>query len=83
MYSYPSRDDAVILDKFSLKVNSGEAVALVGPSGSGKSTIMSLLQRFYDPSNGSIQIDGNDIRTLDHHSLHSKIAIVSQEPNVC
>ena len=55
-------------------------VALVGPSGSGKSTIVSLLQRFYDPTAGQIHIDAIDIKTVKQDSLRRQIAIVPQEP---
>lgn len=51
-FAYPTRPDITVLNDFSLKVNSGETVALVGPSGSGKSTVIQLLERFYDPLEG-------------------------------
>ena len=68
-----------VLKGISFEVNSGETVALVGPSGAGKSTLLNLLPRFYDPQQGSIQIDGNDIRSLDVKSLREHISIVPQE----
>ena len=58
----------------------GTTAALVGPSGGGKSTIMALLQRFYDPNEGSISIDGSDIRTFKVQSLRKMLSIVAQEP---
>lgn len=61
-------------------INSGECVALVGPSGSGKSTFANLLLRFYDPQQGSISIDGTDIKSVSLNSLRNTIAIVWQEP---
>ena len=61
-------------------IKSGECVALVGPSGSGKSTFANLLLRFYDPQQGSIRIDGTDIKTVSLNSLRNNIAIVWQEP---
>ncbi len=68
-----------VLDNFSLKINKGETVALVGTSGSGKSTIALLLPRFYDVQKGSIRIDGCDIRTLTLNSLRRKIGVVFEE----
>ncbi|WP_455208265.1 ABC transporter ATP-binding protein, partial [Kaarinaea lacus] len=64
----------------SQRVNAGECVALVGPSGSGKSTFANLLLRFYDPQQGSISIDGINIKTVTLNSLRNNIAIVWQEP---
>ena len=61
-------------------IRAGECVALVGPSGSGKSTFANLLLRFYDPQQGTVNIDGTDIRTVSLHSLRNNIAIVWQEP---
>ena len=58
----------------------GQTLALVGPSGCGKSTVVSLLERFYDPSAGQLTLDGTDTRELNIHWLRSKIGIVSQEP---
>ena len=81
-FSYPARPDALVLNHFNLIVEKGQVVALVGPSGSGKTTVMSLLQRFYDPDSGIVMVDGKDIRSLEHKSFHSHMAIVSQEPNV-
>ncbi|RZA09119.1 MAG: ABC transporter ATP-binding protein, partial [Proteobacteria bacterium] len=67
------------LKDFSLKVKKGEVVALVGASGAGKSTLLSLIPRFYDPENGSVLIDGHDIRGLQLESLRSQISLVTQE----
>lgn len=57
----------------------GEILALVGPSGAGKSTIFNLIPRFYDPTGGSIQIDGHDLRSITQESLRAQLAIVPQE----
>lgn len=62
-----------------LHIEPGKSYALVGASGSGKSTMLALLLRFYDPQEGSILIDGHDIRSLTQHSLRRQIAIVSQD----
>ncbi|KAK5603038.1 Multidrug resistance protein 1 [Crenichthys baileyi] len=79
-FSYPSRPDIKILDKMSLSVSSGQTMALVGSSGCGKSTTIQLLQRFYDPQEGSVSIDGHDIRSLNVCYLRGTIGVVSQEP---
>lgn len=76
--NFKYKDDNV-LKEFSLEVNKGQTVALVGQSGSGKSTIANLLTRFYDVNEGSIQIDGIDIKKLDIHSLRGLIGLVTQD----
>jgi subfamily B ATP-binding cassette protein MsbA len=72
-------EEEPVLKNISLEVEPGQTVALVGPSGAGKTTLMSLLPRFYDPQEGSIHIDGRDIRSVTLRSLRSQIATVSQE----
>uniref|UniRef100_A0A4W6C8W9 ATP-binding cassette, sub-family B (MDR/TAP), member 4 n=1 Tax=Lates calcarifer TaxID=8187 RepID=A0A4W6C8W9_LATCA len=79
-FTYPSRPDVQILNNMSLSVKSGQTIALVGSSGCGKSTTIQLLQRFYDPQEGSVCIDGHDIRTLNIRYLREMIGVVSQEP---
>ncbi|CAF4027727.1 unnamed protein product, partial [Rotaria sordida] len=79
-FIYPARQETPILNKLSLKIPSGKIVALVGASGCGKSTIIQLIQRFYDPDEGRILLDGKDIKTLNVSWLRSHIGIVSQEP---
>uniref|UniRef100_A0A8D1ND96 ATP-binding cassette sub-family B member 5 n=1 Tax=Sus scrofa TaxID=9823 RepID=A0A8D1ND96_PIG len=79
-FSYPSRPSVKILKGLSLKIKSGETVALVGPSGSGKSTAVQLLQRLYDPDDGFITVDGKDIRTLNVQHYREHFGVVSQEP---
>ena len=68
------------LDGINLSIPSGQITALVGPSGAGKTSILNLIPRFYDPSNGEVLIDSQDIRNATISSLRSKIALVSQEP---
>ncbi len=63
-----------------LEVNAGEVIAIVGRSGEGKSTLVDLLLRFHDPTSGSIEIDGRDLRAIKRKSLMAQVAIVSQEP---
>ncbi|KAG4914525.1 hypothetical protein JHK87_052082 [Glycine soja] len=79
-FVYPSRPDSVILNDFCLKIPAGKTVALVGGSGSGKSTVISLLQRFYDPIEGEIFLDGVAIHKLQLKWLRSQMGLVSQEP---
>lgn len=79
-FSYPTRPDQKVLDKFNLVVPQGSTIALCGPSGSGKSTIASLLERFYEPSDGSILLDGQDLKTLDPSWLRHHIGFINQEP---
>ncbi|XP_076858813.1 bile salt export pump isoform X2 [Brachyhypopomus gauderio] len=79
-FSYPSRPDVKILNDLNLVVRSGETTAFVGPSGSGKSTVVQLIQRFYDPQQGMVTLDGHDIRSLNIQWLRSLIGIVEQEP---
>ncbi|MEH6535716.1 MAG: ABC transporter ATP-binding protein [Psychroserpens sp.] len=72
-------EDDLVLKAFSIKVPKGKSVALVGQSGSGKSTIANLVTRFYDVNEGSISIDGTDIRTLTKHSLRDLMGLVTQD----
>nr|QVT92340.1 ABC transporter [Salvia miltiorrhiza] len=69
-----------ILNNFCLTVPAGKTIALVGSSGSGKSTVVSLIERFYDPSSGQVLLDGHDITTLKLRWLRQQIGLVSQEP---
>ena len=71
-----------VLSCISFNLYKGETLGLVGESGSGKSTIVSLLQRFYDTSEGTITIDGYDLTTLDLRWLRQHIGYVQQEPNL-
>ncbi len=78
-FCYPSRPDDMVLKKFSLSVAKGELIAIVGPSGAGKSTVFQLLQRFYDPQEGEVLIDGVDIKTTDPQEFRRRLSIVPQE----
>jgi subfamily B ATP-binding cassette protein MsbA len=71
--------DVPALDDVNLTVRAGEIVALVGSSGSGKTTLVSLVARFYDPSDGLVLVDGRDVRDCTLRSLRSQIGIVSQD----
>ncbi|KAD3337510.1 hypothetical protein R6Q59_027610 [Mikania micrantha] len=79
-FSYPSRPDVKILNNFTLSVPAGKTIALVGSSGSGKSTVVSLIERFYDPTSGQVMLDGHDIKGLNLKWLRQQIGLVSQEP---
>ncbi|XP_006779226.1 PREDICTED: phosphatidylcholine translocator ABCB4 isoform X1 [Myotis davidii] len=79
-FSYPARANVKILKGLNLQVRSGQTVALVGNSGCGKSTTVQLIQRLYDPDEGMISIDGQDIRTFNVRYLREIIGVVSQEP---
>ncbi|MEO8528260.1 MAG: ABC transporter ATP-binding protein [Pseudolysinimonas sp.] len=72
-------DDRVVLPEFSLDIPAGQTVALVGSTGAGKSTLAKLLARFYDPSAGTIRLDGVDLRSLHPKDLRRAIVMVTQE----
>jgi ATP-binding cassette subfamily B protein len=78
-FNYPTRPEVSALTNFSLSVRPGETLALVGPSGAGKSTLFQLAQRFYDPGDGTVRLDGVDLRTADPADIRSRIAVVPQE----
>src|SRR5207247_684766 len=77
-FGYPGRKNA--LDDVSLEVATGQRVAIVGPTGAGKTTLVSLIPRFYDPSEGAVVLDGVDLRKLTLRSLREQISLVQQEP---
>jgi len=73
-------DSRNILDNFNLKIADGERVALVGPSGTGKTTLTGVLLRLFEPTDGTILIDGRDIRQITRESLRQNISLVPQDP---
>ncbi|XP_041056608.1 bile salt export pump-like isoform X2 [Carcharodon carcharias] len=79
-FTYPSRPDCQVLNGLSISVKPGQTLAFVGSSGCGKSTTMQLLERFYDPNEGKVLIDGHNTENVNTVFLRSKIGIVSQEP---
>ncbi|KAJ5932023.1 hypothetical protein N7516_006512 [Penicillium verrucosum] len=81
-YIYPSRPDVLTLDGINLKFMAGKTTAIVGASGCGKSTLAGLIERFYEPLNGEIILDGHDIATLNLQWYRQRIAIVTQQPTL-
>jgi len=78
-FVYPSRPNMPVLRDFNLQIPAGQTIALVGSSGSGKSTAIALVQRFYDASEGTVKIDGFNIKELQLKSIRSKMGLVSQD----
>jgi len=79
-FCYPSRPGVKALDRLSLTLEPGKSLALVGPSGAGKSTVFELLQRFYDPQEGLINLGGTDLRQFSTQALRGQMAVVPQDP---
>ncbi|KAK4733129.1 hypothetical protein R3W88_007390 [Solanum pinnatisectum] len=79
-FKYPTRPDMQIFRDLSLSIPAGKTVALVGESGSGKSTVISLIERFYDPDQGYIYLDGVELRKLNLRWLRQQMGLVGQEP---
>jgi ABC-type multidrug transport system, ATPase and permease components len=79
-FTYPSRPNQKVLSSVSIYIHAGTTVALVGKSGCGKSTIIGLLQRYYDPNNGSILINGKNLKDINLKSHRRKIGVVTQDP---
>jgi ATP-binding cassette subfamily B protein len=79
-FSYPSRADIPALHGIDLDIKPGETIALVGPSGAGKSTMIHMVQRFYDPQDGAVKIDGQDLRDMERTAFRQHIALVPQDP---
>ncbi|KAF2089770.1 multidrug resistance protein [Saccharata proteae CBS 121410] len=78
-FRYPSRPDILVLDRFDLDVAPGQTTAVVGPSGSGKSTLVSLIERFYEPTNGIVSLDGQALDKFDLRWLRQHISVVGQD----
>ena len=78
-FTYPDASTAA-LDNFTMQIPTGKIIAIVGPNGAGKSTLLKLLCRFYDPTDGSIQIDGQDIKDIPLDDLRRQITVLFQQP---
>lgn len=78
-FSYPSRQESLVLKNFDLHVKAGEKIALVGPSGTGKSTVLQLLLRFYDVSSGAILLNGINIKLISFSDLRQNFSYISQD----
>jgi ATP-binding cassette subfamily B (MDR/TAP) protein 1 len=81
-FSYPTRPNDPILNGMTFDIKAGSVTAFVGPSGGGKSTVVSMMERFYDPSEGTIELDGVDIKKLNVAHLRGSIGYVGQEPTL-
>ncbi|MGK7861999.1 ABC transporter transmembrane domain-containing protein [Falsiroseomonas sp. E2-1-a4] len=81
-FAYPTRPAQNALEDFSLVVEPGETVALVGPSGAGKTTVFQLLLRFYDPQFGRVLVDGVDVAQADPAALRGRLGLVPQDPAI-
>jgi ATP-binding cassette, subfamily B, bacterial len=81
-FHYPSRPNQPALQHFDLAIAPGQTIALVGPSGAGKTTVFQLLQRFYDPQQGRIVVDGVPIQHLSLDALRARISVVAQDSTV-
>ena len=82
LFRSPSRPGVSALSEFSLEVDPGERIALVGPSGAGKTTVFQLLLRFYDPESGSLRLDGVELTRARPGEVRERIGLVSQDPVV-
>src|SRR5262249_35067285 len=80
-FSYPGAAQPA-LSGMSLRIAPGETIALVGATGAGKSTVVKLLARFYDPTAGTVLVDGVDVRRFDPGAFHQRLGVVPQEPHL-
>ncbi|MGI9363888.1 MAG: ABC transporter transmembrane domain-containing protein [Rhizobiaceae bacterium] len=81
-FAYPTRPDQNVVEGLSLKVKPGETVAVVGSSGAGKTTLFNLALRYYDPTSGTVRLDGVDISTASIASVRQRIALVPQDTTI-
>jgi len=79
-FAYPARADVRVLREVDMTITPGSVVALCGPSGAGKSTVVGMIQRWYDPTSGSIHVDGTPLSQLDPSWWRRQMALVAQEP---
>eukprot|EP00980_Cylindrotheca_fusiformis_P015007 scaffold4127_cov126-Cylindrotheca_fusiformis.AAC.3 len=81
-FHYPTRPGQQILNDFSIDIPAGKTIAFIGPSGGGKSTVVKMLERFYDPTAGTVSLDGTDLKDINVKHLRSMIGYVGQEPTL-
>merc|ERR1740130_2095524 len=81
-FHYPTRPMDQIVNGLSINIEAGKTIAFVGPSGGGKSTIVKLLERFYDPTSGTITLDGINLRDINVKHLRGLLGYVGQEPQL-
>lgn len=81
-FTYPQKPNLPVMVDLNFTAKRGQTIALVGPSGCGKSTTISMLERFYDVTGGTLRIDGKDIRTISLDYLRTQMALVGQEPRL-
>ncbi|MBW1570853.1 ATP-binding cassette domain-containing protein, partial [Streptococcus sp. SPC0] len=74
-----SKDSEAVIEHVSFKADTGQTVAFIGSTGSGKSTLVNLVPRFYDATEGSIKLDGIDIKEYSHNDLNNKIGYIPQK----
>ena len=79
-FAYPSRPGILALDDLNLSIKAGETVALVGPSGAGKTSVIQMIQRFYDPDEGRVTLDGVALSDMARHDFRRDLALVPQDP---
>jgi ATP-binding cassette subfamily B (MDR/TAP) protein 1 len=80
--TYQSRPNAPVFTNLNLTIKAGETIALVGRSGAGKTSIISLIERFYDPTSGCILLDGVDIKSVPVSQHRARISLVAQDPDL-
>lgn len=80
--TYPSRPTVPVFTNLNIEINAGETIALVGRSGAGKSSVISLIERFYDPTSGAVLLDGVDIKSIPVSQHRARISLVSQDPDL-
>lgn len=81
-FAYPLRPHAPVLKNINLEARRGQFIALVGASGCGKSTIVSMLERFYDPSSGAVLLGSQDLTTINPRKYRAQVGLVQQEPTL-